>query len=214
MERLSLLCWVDHPVWVVIEQQKRRGIVTLTTLYNDTRTQIRQKLPTWVRKLFNFLNIKSYGNWLKTKTALENSINENLILFVGVEENTFSSKSRRFFFAVSALCFTPGCFHSTDWKENSISIKPLEVQIFFESAASCRETLRESLKGIPLSLKLDTRGWSGTRKPENPTRNCHYPTRPDMNFWPRVKPDPTRTRDQTRGYPTLIKSYNFNNYFK
>ena len=31
---------------------------------------------------------------------------------------------------------------------------------------------------------------SGTRKPENPTRKCSNPTRPEFIFLPRVKPEP------------------------
>ena len=33
-----------------------------------------------------------------------------------------------------------------------------------------------------VDVAVDTRAATGTRKPENPTRNCRYPTRPEQGF--------------------------------
>ena len=41
-------------------------------------------------------------------------------------------------------------------------------------------------------IYLVARAGTGTRKPENPTRNCHYPTRPEQEILAsgKTRPDP------------------------
>ena len=61
-------------------------------------------------------------------------------------------------------------------------------------------------------IYLVARAGTGTRKPENPTRNCHYPTRPEQEILALGKTRPDSKPDN-KPAGTRLTRYNFNYYF-
>jgi len=56
-----------------------------------------------------------------------------------------------------------------------------------------------------------SRAGTGTQKPKNPTRNCHYPTRPEQEILAlgKTRPDPTRNPTPNPRVPDFGKKIQF-----